>query len=75
MVKGERKAGGPKHRTGEGHPGVGAVHWGRSEKGALELKAKSICTFQSVPFTVLDSGNLDWLMIIMWDNLSKSSKF
>lgn len=35
MVKGERKAGGPKHRTGEGHPGVGAVTGGGQTRVCL----------------------------------------
>ena len=39
------------------------------------MKVKSVCASQSVSFTVLDSVNIEWLIVTTQDNVSKSSEF
>ena len=39
------------------------------------MKVKSVCASQSVSLTVLDSVNIEWLIVTTQDNVSKSSEF
>lgn len=39
------------------------------------MKVKRVCASPSVPFTVLDSANIEWLIVTTQDNVSKDSEF
>lgn len=55
---------------------AGALGWGPLAEGSQRkapTKARNVCAFQPMSFTVLDPRNIDWLVIATQANISTSS--